>query len=323
MNIAVTGASGHVGRNLCQMLVERGHQVKAFLHKDFNVPQKMQLDYVEGDVTNEKDLERLCHGCEVVYNLAARISIRKYDRICRKVNIESCTNMIRAARKTGVRKIIHFSSIHAFRQEPLSEELNETRDLSIDSNFSYDRSKAVGQKLMMDASTGSCEVVVLNPTAIIGPNDIKPSLMGNALIRFYKGLNPVLIPGGYNWVDVRDVCISALNAIEYATAGCYLLSGSWQSLGTVADEIEKLGGHKAPRLEIPVWMARMAAPVFNIHSLLNNKPPLYTNVSLQSLTKSHRNISSDKARTMVGHLSRPFTETLSDTITWFKENNYI
>jgi len=324
MKIAVTGASGHVGNNLCRMLIDLGHQVKALIQQDAKGLAGLQMEYVTGDVTSESDLVNLCSGCEVVFHLAAYISILKTDPICRKINVDGCMNLIKAARSQSIKKIIHFSSIHAFQEEPLAVVLDETRELSINSTFSYNHSKALGQKIMLEASSEDLEIIVISPTSIIGPNDFKPSLLGNALIRFYNGQNPVLVPGGFNWVDVRDVCTAAINAIDYGIAGaCYLLGGSWQSLRTMAQEIEKQGGHKAPWLELPMWMAQIGAPVFNLHSKVSKKAPLYTAVSLQTLNNSHRNISCEKAKKVLGYSPRPFCVTISDTLVWFRENNFI
>jgi dihydroflavonol-4-reductase len=323
MKVAVTGASGHVGNNLCRMLVEQGHQVKALIHRDVKGLTGLPIESIRGDVASEADLSNLCSGCEVVFHLAAYISIRRNDPLCRKINIDSCLNLIRAARKKGLRKIIHFSSIHAFRQDHTTE-LNESCELDLDSKFSYDHSKAWSQKLMLEASTDDLEITVLSPTAIIGPNDFKPSLMGSALIRFYKGQNPVLIPGGYDWVDVRDVCETAIKALEQGKAGtCYLLSGSWQNLHTIGREIEKHGGSRTPLLELPMWMARLVEPLLNLHSVISKKAPLYTSASLHTLENSHRKISSEKAKLALGFNPRPLTETLQDTILWFRGNKYI
>jgi dihydroflavonol-4-reductase len=182
----------------------------------------------------------------------------------------------------------------------------------------------MGQNIMLEAASLHTEIVVLNPTAVIGPNDFKPSLQGNALIRFYKGQNPVMIPGGYNWVDVRDVCAAAISAIEHGNSGSsYLLGARWQSLETLTEEIHKLGGQKAPRLTIPFWIAGLGAPLINLQSVITRKPPLYTTVSLQTLKNSHRNISSAKAISVLGFNPRPFSETLSDTMIWFRDNNYL
>ena len=324
MKIAVTGASGHVGSNLCRILINQGHQVKALAHKDNKGLEGLNLELVKGDVLSLKDLSELCSGCEIIFHLAACISIHKYDPVCMKINVESLRNLIKAAKSTGIKKIIHFSSIHAFQQEPFYKDLNETRELSVDSRYSYDRSKALGQRFMMEASSANPGIVVLNPTAIIGPNDFKPSLLGNALIRFYKGQNPALISGGFNWVDVRDVCDAAVNAIEYGVPGeCYLLGGSWQSLKTLSREIELAGGHKAPWLELPLWVAKPGIPFINLQALISRKTPLYTNVSLDTLKNSHRNISSNKAMSVLGFKSRPFSETISDTLAWFRDNNYL
>jgi dihydroflavonol-4-reductase len=177
---------------------------------------------------------------------------------------------------------------------------------------------------MMEASSADLETVVINPTAVIGPGDFKPSLTGGAIMRLYKGTIPSLIPGGYDWVDVRDVCLAAIKAMECGVAGeCYLVGGSYQSLRDMAHEIEKLGGHKPPQLTLPFWVARIGVPFLNLHSAIRKTEPLYTSVSLDTLEKSHRNISHAKAAAALGYSPRPFAETLADTIAWYKEHRYI
>jgi dihydroflavonol-4-reductase len=324
MKIAITGASGHVGANLCRMLRDQGHEIRALIHNSIKGLEDLNLELVKGDITSEADLRRLCSGCEIVFHLAAWISISKTDERCIETNADSSATLLRAARAEGVRRIIHFSSIHAFSQEPHDEVLDEKRALDITSRTSYNRSKAIGQQVMIEGSSPETEVVVLNPTAIIGPNDFKPSLLGNAIIRFYRGQNPSLIPGGYDWVDVRDVCHAAINAIDKGVPGeCYLLSGSWQSLKTMADTVAKLGGHKAPWLCLPMWLAYIGAAFLNLHALITKNIPLYTAMSLDSLRHSHTNISYDKAARTLSYRPRPFGETMADTINWFKENKYI
>ncbi|MDZ7633598.1 MAG: NAD-dependent epimerase/dehydratase family protein [Bacteroidales bacterium] len=324
IKVAVTGASGHVGTNLCRMLLNRGYRVRALIHKNSAGLDDLDIEFVKGDVTSIPDLQKLCEGCAVVFHLAACISIRKKDERCMAVNAGSCESLLRAARAEGVRRIIHFSSIHAFSQEPLDELLDESRGLELNSGVSYNRSKALGHKIMIEGSSSGPEVVVLNPTAIIGPNDFQPSLLGNAVIRFYKGQNPGLIPGGYDWVDVRDVCSAAVNAIDMGVPGeCYLLAGSWKSLREMAHEVEKLGGHKAPALTLPWWLAHIGAAVLNLQATATGGVPLYTSMSLDTLKESHTNIFPVKAARDLNFRSRPFEETMADTILWFRENKYI
>jgi dihydroflavonol-4-reductase len=127
MKIAITGASGHVGANLCRMLTGLGHEVKALIHNSSRGLEDLDLECIHGDVTNEADLRRLCQGCETVFHLAAFISIRQKDSRCDDVNTLSCTRLLSAARAEGVRRIIHFSSIHAFSLLPLDGVLDEGR----------------------------------------------------------------------------------------------------------------------------------------------------------------------------------------------------
>jgi dihydroflavonol-4-reductase len=91
----------------------------------------------------------------------------------------------------------------------------------------------------------------------------------------------------------------------------------------MANAVEKLGGHKAPRLTLPWWLARIGAVALNMHATVTGRVPLYTSMSLDTLKESHRNISSAKAARDLGYSSRPFEETMADTIRWFRENNYI
>jgi dihydroflavonol-4-reductase len=324
MKIAVTGASGHVGTNLCQMLLQHGHQVKVLVYNDLTGIENLPMEFIRGDVTREEDLVTLCRNCEIVIHLAAYISLRKKDVNCGRINAEGCINLINAAKKTGVRRIIHFSSIHAFNQEPLDETLDETRSLCLNSPISYNQSKALGQKIMLEASTRDLEIIILNPTAIIGPADYTPSFFGHALLRFYRGQNAGIIPGGYNWVDVRDVCQATISALEFGSGGTsYLISGSWQSLKSVVNDIWKLGGHPPPWLELPIFLAQIGTPFLNIHSYVSKRPPLFTYVALDTIKNSHHNISNEKARKVLMYNPRPFDVTLSDTIKWFKDNKYV
>ena len=324
MRIAITGASGHVGTNLCRMLIQEGHQLKALVYQDLTGIEHLPMEFIRGDVTREEDLVLLCRNCEVVIHLAAYISLRKKDKDCRRINSDGCVNLVKAAKKTGIRKIIHFSSIHAFHQEPFDETLNENRRLCLNSPISYNQSKAWGQKYMLESSTPDLEIIVLNPTAIIGPVDYTPSFFGHALLRFYRGQNAGIIPGGYNWVDVRDVCQATINALEFGNGGSsYLISGSWQSLKRVVNEIWKLGGHAPPRLEIPIFLAQIGTPFLNIHSYISKRPPLFTYVALDTIKNSHRDISYEKARQVLKYNPRPFDVTLYDTIKWFQDNKYI
>ncbi len=324
MDIAVTGATGHIGVNLCRMLAAQGHRVRVLVRRQATGLEGLPLESVKGDVLAPETLFRLCRGCEVVFHLAAAVTIRRRDPACVALNLEGSRNLLQAAARAGVRRIVHFSSVQAYRNDPAREVLDESAEPAEGSSASYDLSKALSQQLMLAGLPGGPEVVVLNPAAVVGPYDVRPSLTGNAILRFYRGQNPALVPGGFYWVDVRDVCGAALRAMTDGGSGeCYLLPGHWHSLHYLAGEIARLGGHPAPRLRLPLWLAMAGAPFLNAHARITRQTPLYTAFSLRTMARGHTAISGEKAARILGFIPRPLPETLRDTLQWFKENHYL
>ena len=105
-------------------------------------------------------------------------------------------NVTEACEKTGVARLLHFSSIHALSSTPVGTVIDETRPLaSGDHLLPYDRSKAGGERHIQAAIARGLYVVVVNPTAVLGPLDYKPSRVGEVLLDLYHGRLPALIDG--------------------------------------------------------------------------------------------------------------------------------
>jgi dihydroflavonol-4-reductase len=165
------------------------------------------------------------------------------------------------------------------------------------------------------------KVVILNPTAILGPCDFKPSLIGEFIKKVLNRKLPGIIEGGYDWVDVRDVAEAAISAISNGKDGeHYILSGKWLSLTDITLLMEEITGRKLKPFVFPMWMAKAGLPFLGLWAKLTQSQPLYTSESLKIVKASSRNIISDKAKQELGFSSRPIKETLEDTIKWFKEN---
>jgi dihydroflavonol-4-reductase len=163
------------------------------------------------------------------------------------------------------------------------------------------------------------DAVILNPTAVVGPHDYRPSLMGRALIAFATGRIPMLIDGGYDWVDVRDVAEGALAAAERAPRGSrYLLGGRWASMAEIARLACEAAGRRPPRLTCPLFLAEVSAPVSTFFSVLLGKEPLFTRYSLAAL-RGNRAISHEKAARDLGYQPRDLGDTIRDTWRWFAE----
>jgi dihydroflavonol-4-reductase len=324
MKIAVTGANGHVGANLCRTLLAEGHQVKTLVHEHQDALNGLDIELIHGSVNDPDALRKLFKGVEVVFHLAALISIDGQKDKLLKVNYEGTKNLISIIRENGVRRLIHFSSIHSLKHFPYNEPMDETRPLMTDGPTWYEITKARAEKMVLDATNSGLDAIVINPTAIVGPNDFKPSLVGTVLIRLYKNSLPALVPGGYNWVDVRDVVQGAIAAMEYGRKGeRYILGGKWVSVRDLAVIVEQVTNKKVNKFMISTGIARIGVPFIKGYAKVMGQEPLYTNESLSTLREVNTKISCLKAETELGYKPRSLEITIRDTMDWFRENGFL
>ena len=322
MLVVVTGAAGHVGANLIRALLAQGRPVRALVHVNRQVVEGLEaVEVIEGDICNPDSLANAFEGAEVVYHLAAHISILKDERpLLESVNVTGTRNVVEACLRCGVRRLVHFSSIHTITQALMDIPLDESRPLVGSVHYPiYDSSKAAAEREVRKGMEKGLDAIIISPTAIIGPYDYRPSHFGEALLRLANGRLPALVTGGFDWVDARDVIKGAMRAEERAPTGAkYILSGHWVSLRNVAMLVEQITGVPAPSFVCPMWLARIGAPVITAFDRLARRRPLYTSVSLEAL-RGHRNISHQKATRELDYHPRPLKETLIDTLRWFEE----
>ncbi len=320
MTVALTGASGHLGANLLQALVAQGREVRALVRKDRRSLEGLAVEPVEGDLSEPVSLRRLVSGAETVFHLAARISIAGAEGgLVERTNVEGARAVAEACLAAGVKRLVHTSSIHAFSSEPNSEVLDETRALALGRrHMPYDRSKARGQLAVLEVVKKGLDAVIVNPGAILGPYDYKPSRMGRVLLDIRDRRLPALIDGGYNWVDARDV-VQALLAAELRgrTGECYLATGHWAHVCELAAMVTKLTGRKTPRFATPLWLALPVSYLALLMGKLRGTQPNLTPKAVRSVSM-HRHISHLKATDELGYRPRPLEETVRDTLAWFE-----
>ena len=176
--------------------------------------------------------------------LQLKLSLRTdASELVYETNVTGTKNIIKAANYSGVRKFIHFSSIHAFQIGPTDQMLDESRSLVETNRTIYEFTKAEGEREVKKAVKEGLNAVILNPTAVIGPFDYRDSLLGQALLKIYQNKLPFLVSGGYNWVDVRDVVSASIHAIESGRKGeNYILSGEYCTLHELSEMISKISG---------------------------------------------------------------------------------
>jgi dihydroflavonol-4-reductase len=314
---AVTGATGHLGAALVRLLLAERHRVRALVHDDARGLQELGVTCHAGDVRDATSLQPAFRGADVVFHLAARISITgSQGGEVERINVEGARNAAGAARDAGVVRFVHVSSVHAFDHAACP--LTESAPRPGPAHPAYDRSKAAGEVAVR--SVPGVDVVVANPSGIIGPWDARPSRMGRALVHLAKGRVPALLEGGFDWVDSRDVAASLLAMAERGKVGeNYLLGGRWASMREVAELVHAAGGAPPPRFTTPRWVARATAPVAELLGAWSGQEPLYTPEALHALFGGSRAVSWEKAAAELGHSPRPLEVTVSDTLASFRE----
>lgn len=317
--IVITGASGLVGGNLVRAMLAGGRSVRALVHQDRRALAGLDVETVRADLMDAASLELAFKGAGVVYHLASSISIRmdNWDAL-QRVNVDGTRNVVEACLRCGVEKLVYFSSIHAYQQEPLDLALDEDRPLLTGEGIPpYVRSKAAAESIARQAPERGLPTVIVIPSAILGPFDFRPSYLGQALQLLARGRIPALVRGGYDWVDVRDVVAGAMQAERLGRSGArYILSGHWRSLREVADAAAQVSGVPAPGLTVPIWLAETFQPVMAKLAQINGSQPLYTRTMLDAM-RSNRVVSHARASRDLGYAPRPFEETLADTLNWF------
>ncbi len=158
---------------------------------------------------------------------------------------------------------------------------------------------------------------------MLGPYDFKPSHFGETILAIARGKLPALVDAGLCWVDIRDVAKGMITAAERANAGSkYLLTGPWVSLTDIARQVCQAAGARTPRLVLPLWLARAVAPAAEYTDRARGKRPTFTPIAMKEL-ESNPVISFEKAAKDFGYAPRPMSETIPETIEWFRANGYL
>lgn len=325
MKIAVTGASGHLGAAILPILINSGYSVKALVRDAIPAVDSLPIEIVNGDLLHTDTLYALLKNCTALIHCAAVISVNgDPGGIVHQTNVEGTKKLLETAQQCGIKRVVHISSIHAYEQQTGSMVLDEQSRLVNEHAFAYDRSKKAGQEFALSMNSETMEVLVMNPTSIIGPYDYKPSKMGKVIIDLYNGRLPFIFNGGFDFCNSTDVASAVVNALNMGTPGQnYILSGKWHSLQELTTFLSAAAQKKIKPFMLPEVIGKAALPIVKLMASVNKRDPLYTIEAMEALYTGNKNISSDKAKQQLCYTVQPFEKTILDTLTWFKKIGYI
>ncbi|MCS7011226.1 MAG: NAD-dependent epimerase/dehydratase family protein, partial [Anaerolineales bacterium] len=276
----------------------------------------------EGDVLDPDSLRLALRGVAMVYHLAGLISILPgHQPLVWKVNVEGTRNLLEAARREGIRRLLYTSSIHAIRRAPHGVVIDESLGFDPNSPYGeYDRSKAAASLEVQNAAQTDLDAVIVCPTGVIGPYDFRGSEMGEVIRSAAEAKPMFYVEGAYDFVDVRDVAEGMIAAAEKGRRGeSYILGGHKISVRYLLETVREVTGRAFACIKIPFTLARWIAKFAPWYYRRTKAKPRFTPYSLEVL-RSNAEISHRKAECELGFRTRPMFETIADTVCWFLEN---
>lgn len=320
MKVAVTGAAGHIGAAICRELINQGYEVVALVYNDYSAIRDLPVSVVKGNVLERESLKELMGQCDAVIHTAGMIELGyKFIQKVYDINVTGTKNVLETAKESGVKKLVHFSSIHAFSHKPYDIPIDESRHFVTEKSVFYDQTKRDGHISMLEAAKNGQNVVIVCPTSAVGPPDHKPSKIGKAVIDIYKGSVPAVVKGGFDFADVRDMARGAVSALKNGRTGeTYILGGKYYTIKEFSDLVLEAKGTKKRLVELPLFIANAGLPFVKSYAYLTRKPPLYDKAYIDILQDGNKQTLSTKAQQELGYSVRELGETLSDTVAWFK-----
>ncbi len=329
--ILVTGASGFIGGHVARLLVESGERVRILVRPGSDLrgisdllDGKHTIERVYGDLREPESLRRAAAGCEVAYHVAAdyRLWARDPEEIYRS-NVEGTRNFLEAARSEGVRKVVYTSTVGCIGVRGDGTPGDEKSPVGLeDMAGAYKRSKFLAEQVALEFAREGLPVVIVNPTAPVGERDVKPTPTGRIIVDFMRGRMPAFVDTGLNLVDVRDVAKGHLAAAEWGRSGeRYILGARNMTLREIVEELARLGGRAAPKVQIPYALAWMYAAAGTAAARVTGREP---RAPLDAVRMSRKKmfVRTEKAERELGFAPGPVEEALGRAIEWFRKNQY-
>ena len=323
--VAVTGAADFLGSHICRALLHCGYAVRAVTREGSNrkLPDDLseQVELQSADVRNPESLNQAFQHAHAVVHSADIMTVDADPKgLADEVNLIGTRNVIQACIGTGVRRLVHISSIHAF--SPLRGTiLSVSSKLGQNSKIPYVATKAEAHMSVLDAARGGLlNASIVCPSNLIGPGDSEPTRVGYMLLSMAQKRLPWFINGGFWWSDVRDVANVIANAVGANEYGgeVHFTAGRYAKIRGLASLCSQVLGHSVMRPVIPYFLARAGLPLIK-YDAKRNQLSLYSRHSLKLLRECPISVDESSARNLLGYEPRPLKESVSDALDWFAD----
>lgn len=319
MRILVTGATGFLGRNLCPYLRDQGHAVRALVRptSDWRFLAEQGVDIAFGDVRDPEAVARAVEGCKAVVHAAGYFRFWGPPEGFHGVNVVGTRNVVRAAVRAGVRRLVHISTVAVIgrpRPGTVIDESYPPRPVDL-----YQRTKLEAEAVVLEAvRQEGLPAVILRPGAFYGPWG---RYAFNRLFfeDFLRGLR-LQVHGGRRYtfpIFVPDLCRVIEAALGHGRTGeIYNVADQSRRHAEIYETVARVAGTSAWRINVPAAPMWALAWLWTRLADWTGREPYYP-LALASYVFYDWVVSSEKARRELGFTPTPLEEGVRQTLEWY------
>ena len=270
--VLVTGGTGFVGGLVLARLVAEGRPVRALVRRPADREQlpDPRVELALGDLRDEESLARAADGCAVVYHLAG------INQLCLPdpaplylVNVEGTRHMLQAARRAGVRRVVHTSSAATLGGDG-TRMVDESAPPPAEFTSHYAKSKFEAEQLAL--AFDGVEVVSVNPSSVQGPG--RTTGTAKVFIGYLNGRLPFDLPAHFGLCYTEDCVNGHLLAEAKGRPGQrYVLNTATLTNTDAIDLIAVIAGLADRPWTLPLPVAMALASVAEAFARLRDRPP--------------------------------------------------
>lgn len=314
MSYVVLGATGHIGNNLVRFLVNAKEKVTVLARRIDESLKNLNINYIICNIFDPNDLNKYISKDDIVINLVGIIDIKnKLKEETMRVNYEGAVKITDVCLQKKVKKYIYCSSVDAIYKHDQTSVIKEPEFMECDKLIdNYPHTKALATEYVMNKMKEKHDTLIsiVYPSAVIGVNDYKPSMIGKVVKDCIDGKMEFGVKGGYNFIDVDDVINAIYLISKKDISDTFILSGFNITVKELYQVINRELGVKRKIWRVPMFIVRIACLFV----------PYLSKFTIKTILENH-NYDSTKAKELLGLELTPFEETIKKTINWFKENN--
>ena len=317
--VLVTGATGLTGGALTRRLVEAGHDVRALVRSASAASELADkgVELVQGDVANSQDVDRAVAGCQRVYHIAAVFRTAGHpDSYYHDVNIGGTENVLAAARRRGVQRTVHCSTVgvHGNVSRIPSDETAPYNPGDV-----YQETKLGGELRAQAAIAAGQPISIVRPAGIYGPGDLRfLKLFRTIRRRTFRMFGSGDVPYHLTYIDDLVDGIVLCGEHPAAPGEIFIIAGDeYVSLNELVRLVAESVGVKPPRGHLPLWPLLTAARICEaVCRPLGVDPPLHMR-RCEFFIKA-RAFTNEKARNLLGYRPRTrIQEGIQNTALWY------